>query len=111
DGTGNAAGTGFAPRAYAVSLNSSNVASESRAIRHHFRHRIDTHSYGAQGGSSGGYHSVAATADTDIRDLLMKVTRSAGNEANGGSGDDNTIGDDTCFKNGMIIGAAQDNGI
>ncbi len=110
DGTGNAAGTGFAPRAYAVSLNSSNVASERRAIRHHFRHRIDTHSYGAQGGSSGGYHSVAATADTDIRDLLMKVTRSAGNEANGGSGDDNTIGDDTCFKNGMIIGAAQDNG-
>jgi subtilisin-like proprotein convertase family protein len=111
DGTGDVDGTGFAPRAYAVSLNSSNVDAERRTVRHHFRHVIDTHSYGAQGGSSGGYHATAANWDTDIRDLLMKVNRSAGNEANGGTNDDNTIGDDTCFKNGMIIGAAQDNGV
>jgi subtilisin-like proprotein convertase family protein len=104
-------GTGFAPRAYGISLSNSSMDSERRIIRHHFRHVADSHSYGAQGGSSGGYASQAATSDTDIRDLLLKMTRSAGNEANGGVGDDNTIGDDTCNKNGFIIGAADDTGV
>lgn len=106
DGTGNAAARGFAPKAYVVSHNWTNVPPERRDARHFWRIVADNHSYGSGGAPAAGYDSSAQTADTDIRDLMIKECRSAGNDGSG----DRTITADAGSKNSFIIGAAEDNG-
>jgi subtilisin-like proprotein convertase family protein len=106
DGTTNAAARGFAPESYVVSLDWNNMESERQRIRHRFRHVADNHSYGS-GGGYGGYDGSAQASDIDIRDILLNMCKSAGNDGSGS----NTCTDDTCMKNALVIGAAEDNGV
>lgn len=107
DGTGNANARGFAPKACVVSHDWNSMDAERRTARHNWRHVADSHSYGSGGTPAAGYNAEAQTSDTDIRDLLLKMCKSAGNDGSG----DRTITADTGNKNGFIIGASEDNGV
>jgi MYXO-CTERM domain-containing protein len=106
DGTGNSDGRGYAPEAFALSHDWNSMDSERRAARHNYRHVTDNHSYGNAGGGYGGYDSSAQMSDQDIRDLLLNMCKSAGNDGPG----DNSLTDDACIKNSLTIAATSDTG-
>lgn len=106
DGASLASARGFAPEAYVVSMGWGSMESERQILRHYFRHVADNHSYGNSGGGTGGYDGSAQASDIDIRDILLNMSKSAGNDGSGSS----TCGDDTCMKNALVIAATEDNG-
>ncbi|MCB9933829.1 MAG: S8 family serine peptidase [Planctomycetes bacterium] len=106
DGASLAAARGFAPEAYVVSMGWGSMEVERQILRHYFRHVADNHSYGSSGGGTGGYDSSAQASDIDIRDILLNMCKSAGNDGSASS----TCGDDTCMKNALVIAATEDNG-
>lgn len=106
DGTGNSAARGYAPKVCVASYDWNSMESERRVARHTWRHVADNHSYGNAGGGTGGYDSSAQASDIDIRDILLNMCKSAGNDGSG----DNTCTDDTCMKNAFVIGSTGDSG-
>ena len=108
DGTGNAAGKGFAPEAYVVSYDWNSDSAERLEARHTYRIVADNHSYGFGGSSPpyGGYDGSTQSDDIDIRDVLLNMCKSAGND---GSGND-TCTDDACMKNSLTIANTSDSG-
>ncbi len=121
DGTGNANARGYAPRALALSYNWSNVDTGRRNARHDYNHVSDNHSYANFSGSQGDwgqYTSATQLKDYSNRDVLLIMCQSAGNYAsNPPSGvaaspypnGSVTIPAANCHRNGLIIGAVQDN--
>ncbi len=122
DGTGNANARGYAPKAYALSHYWSNVDSERREGRHTYNHVADNHSYASfSGGSQGDWGQyTGATQEKDFtnRDILLNMCQSAGNyasnppsgiQASGFPNGSVSIPAANCHRNGMIIGAVQDN--
>ncbi|MBX3458678.1 MAG: S8 family serine peptidase [Planctomycetes bacterium] len=105
DGTANANGRGYAPRAYVVSHDWNNMNSQRLTAVHNYRIVADNHSYG-ESTSNGGYNSSAQSSDIDIRDVLVNMCKSAGNSGSGS----NTCTNDTCMKNAFVIGSLNDNG-
>lgn len=108
DGTNSSGGggRGYAPKACAASYEWNSMESERRVARHNWRIVADNHSYGNAGGGTGGYDGSAQASDIDIRDLLLNMCKSAGNDGAG----DNTCTDDTCMKNAFVVGATSDSG-
>jgi subtilisin-like proprotein convertase family protein len=121
DGTGNASARGYAPNALALSYNWSNVDTGRRNARHDYNHVADNHSYANFSSSSGDwgqYTGDTQTKDRTNRDVLLNMCQSAGNYAsNPPSGiapspypnGSVTIPAANCHRNGLIIGAVQDN--
>src|SRR5690606_28348248 len=102
DGTGNAAARGYATEAFAVSMGWGSMEAERQAIHHYLRIVADNHSYGNAGGGTGGYDASAQASDIDTRDILLNMCKAAGNSGSG----DNTLTDDSCMKNALVIGAS-----
>ncbi len=107
DGTGNAAARGYATEAFAVSMGWGSMEAERQAIHHYLRIVADNHSYGNAGGGTGGYDASAQASDIDTRDILLNMCKSAGNSGP----NDNTLTDDSCMKNALVIGASDDAGV
>ncbi len=113
DGTGNAAARGYAPKACVVSYSWNSMDTERRTARHDYRHVADNHSYGTGTPSTytpsyyGGYDSDAQTSDTDIRDILLNMCKSAGNDGSFGS---LSCTHDACMKNSFTIASTSDGG-
>jgi len=119
DGTGNSAARGYAPKVCVASYDWNNMESERRVARNVWRIVADNHSYGNgtsstyQGSEYGGYDSSAQASDIDIRDILLNMCKSAGNDGDrsGSTGPgDNTCTNDACIKNAFIVGATSDSG-
>src|SRR5690606_31811720 len=106
DGTANAGGRGYAPKACVASHNWNSMDSERRLARYTYRHVADNHSYGTVGGGYGGYDGSAQNSDIDIRDIFLNMCKSAGNDGSGS----NTVTNDGCMKNSFTIGSTSDGG-